>query len=358
MSIIANFQIPYTQFLDHTGDVVQPLPEFALDCENLTPLYRAMVENRTFDAKAIALQRTGRMGTYASSLGQEAIGVGIGSIMREDDILVPSYREYGAQFWRGVRMKEILLYWSGDERSNNFENQKTDLPICVTIGAHPAHAVGVAYALKLRGKNQVAVCTLGDGATSKGDFYEAINAAGVWNLPLVFVVSNNQFAISIRYEQQTAAKTIAQKAIAAGFAGEQIDGNDVIAVRHSVDQALQKARRGGGPTLIEAITYRMSDHTTADDASRYRSKEELSEQWAYEPISRLRNYLIKKEAWTKDEEDTLIKNSAAIVQEEVDEYLNTPPREPSSMFDHLYENLPAAYAEQQAELMEKGSAHV
>ncbi len=357
MSTIAEFKIPYSQFLDHKGEVVQPLPEFAQDSKILIPLYRAMVEKRTFDSKAIALQRTGRMGTYASSLGQEAVGVGIGAAMKADDVLVPSYREYGAQFWRGVKMREVLLYWSGDERSNNYECQKTDLPICVTIGAHAGHAVGVAYALKLRNKNQAAVCTIGDGATSKGDFYEAINAAGVWKLPLVYVVSNNKFAISIRYEQQTAAQTIAQKAIAAGFSGEQIDGNDVIAVRQAVDQALQKARRGDGPTLIEAMTYRLSDHTTADDASRYRTQEELSQHWVFEPISRLRKYLTELKVWGKNEEDALIKECAAKVQREVDEYLNTPPQDPSGMFDHLYETLPSAFEDQREELRKKGRVH-
>ena len=189
-----------------------------------------MVLTRVFDKKAIALQRTGKMGTYPSSLGQEAISVAIGSVMQKDDVLFPYYREYGAQFLRGVTMTEIFQYWGGDERGMDYKGPQKDFPICVPIATHAPHAVGVAYAMKLRKEPRVAVFVCGDGATSKGDFYEAMNAAGLWKLPVVFVVNNNQWAISVRREIQTGCQTIAQKAIAAGFDGEQVDGNDIVAV--------------------------------------------------------------------------------------------------------------------------------
>jgi 2-oxoisovalerate dehydrogenase E1 component alpha subunit len=349
MSLVAEFKIEYSRFLGPDGKAVGALPEFARDPRALIPHYVAMLETRAFDAKAIALQRTGQLGTYASSLGQEAIGVGIGSAMREDDVLVPSYREYGAQFWRGVQMREVFLYWSGDERSGNYERQKIDFPMCVTVGAHAGHAVGAGYAMKLEGKGRAVVCTMGDGATSKGDFYEAINAAGTWKLPIVFAVANNQFAISVRRARQTAARTLAQKAIAAGIHGEQIDGNDVIAVRHATEAALSRARSGDGPGLVEMLTYRMSDHTTADDASRYRTEEEVRAHWKEDPIARLRTWLVAAGAWNKEDEEIALKKCADKARAEAEAYLAVSPQSGAAMFEFLYEKLPATLAAQREE---------
>src|SRR5258706_7425397 len=269
MSVVARFEVHYLQFLDQHGTAVQPLPEFARDAQALVPLYRWMVLMRTYDAKAIALQRTGQLGTFASMLGKEAVEAGVGSGMAPDDVFLMTSRENGVQLMRGVSLKELFLYWGGDERGSDFAVPRRDFPICITIAAHATHAVGVAYAMKHRREARVAVCTLGDGATSKGDFYEGINAAGAWQLPVVFVVTNNQWAISVSRKTQTVAQTLAQKALAAGFAGIQVDGNDVIAVHHAVREALAKARSGGGPALIEAVTYRLSDHSTPDDAPRH-----------------------------------------------------------------------------------------
>jgi len=198
----------------------------------------------------------------------------------------------------------------------------------------------------LRREPRVAVCALGDGATSKGDFYESLNAAGTWALPLVYVVTNNQWAISVPRSTQSAALTLAQKAVAAGIEGTQVDGNDVIAVRHAMDRALAKARAGGGPTLIEAVTYRLSDHTTADDASRYRSPDELAEAWKREPLLRVRTYLLERGAWDKAREDGLLRECNDQVQAAAQDYLDTPPPGPEQMFDHLYAQLPAALARQ------------
>ena len=352
MSVVAQFEIHYSQFLDEHGEVVEPLPEFAREPQNLIPLYRWMVLMRAYDAKTIALQRTGQIGTYASMLGKEAIEAGVGSAMAKNDVFLMTYRENGVQMMRGVTMKELFVYWGGDERGSDFAVPRGDFPICITIAAHVTHAVGVAYAMKLRREPRVAVCALGDGATSKGDFHEGLNAAGIWQLPAVFVVTNNQWAISVPRRIQTATQTLAQKAIAAGIEGVQIDGNDVIAVRHAMDQALAKARAGGGPTLIEAVTYRLSDHTTADDATRYRSADEVAAAWKLEPVLRLRTYIMGCGAWDKAMEEQLLRECNERVQAAVQAYVDTPPPSPEQMFDHLYATLPAALAKQRAAALE------
>ena len=206
-----------------------------------------MVLARLFDLKAVSLQRTGRLGTYAVSLGQEAVSVGIASAMRQEDVLLPSYRDNAALLWRGVKMEEILLFWGGDERGNHFSGPVQDFPFCVPVGSQAPHAAGVAYAFKLRKEPRVAVCLFGDGATSKGDVWEAMNFAGVHKLPVVFVINNNQWAISVPLQLQTASETLAQKAIAAGFHGEQVDGNDVVAVRAAAEAAIAAARTAKAP---------------------------------------------------------------------------------------------------------------
>ena len=346
MTEVASFAVTCSRFLDADGRATQPLPPFAQDAAGLIPLYRAMVLTRAFDAKAVSLQRTGRLGTYASALGQEAVGVGVAAAMRPEDVLLPSFREQAAMLWRGVSMEEILLYWGGDERGSDFAGPREDFPVCVPVGTHAPHAAGVALAFKLRGEPRAAVCVFGDGATSRGDVYEAMNLAGVWSLPVVFVVNNNQWAISVPRTRQTAAKTLAQKAVAAGFDGEQVDGNDVIAMRHAVERALEGARAGGGPRLIEALTYRLSDHTTVDDATRYRDDAEVSQAWKAEPVARLRAYLVSAGVWGKAEEEALLADCAGEVDRAAEAYLATGPRAPETMFDHLYAELPAALVRQ------------
>jgi 2-oxoisovalerate dehydrogenase E1 component alpha subunit len=286
------------------------------------------------------MQRTGQIGTYASTLGKEAIDAGVGAVLAKDDVLLPSYRESGVLLARGVSLHRTLLYWGGDERGNAFPESPRDFPFCVPIALQLPHAVGVAYAMRIRGEPRVAIAMCGDGATSKGEFYEALNAAGVWRLPMVVVIVNNQYAISVPRSSQSAADTLAQKGIAAGIACEQSDGNDVIAVRDSVQRALDRARTGGGPTLIEALTYRLCDHTTADDASRYRCAEEVAEHWKREPIGRLRNWLVQNGVWSKSDEETLAKEVNEKVQAAVQAYLETPVPEIGQMFDFLYARLP------------------
>jgi 2-oxoisovalerate dehydrogenase E1 component alpha subunit len=346
--VVASFEVRYTRFLDPSGRPVGPLPRFAEQAETLIPLYRAMGRTRRFDAKAIALQRTGRLGTFASSLGEEAVMVGLASAMRPEDVLLPSYRETGAQLLRGVTLEELLLYWGGDERGSDFEGPRQDFPVSVPVASHCLHATGVAYALKVKGEPRVAVCVCGDGATSNGAFYEAINCAAAWRVPAVFVIANNQWAISVPRSAQTAADTLAQKAIAAGMPGEQVDGNDVIAVRWTVEEAIARARAGGGPSVVEALTFRLSDHTTADDAGRYRSAEAVSAAWANDPIARLRSYLGESGMWSKADEEALTDQLNAEIDGAVERYLATKPQPPEAMFDYLYAELPRALAEQRA----------
>lgn len=345
---VARFEIRHSRFLNAKGKAVRALPDFARDRETLVALYRAMVLARSSDAKAVALQRTGRLGTYASTLGQEAVAVGVASAMRPDDVLLPSFREHGALLWRGVSLVELFLYWGGDERGSDFTKPREDFPICVPVGTHAPHAVGVALAFKLRREPRVAICIFGDGATSKGDVAEALNVAGVWRLPVVFVVNNNRWAISLPIGRQTAAKTLAQKGIAAGIEGEQVDGNDIIAVREAVARALANARAGGGARLIEALTYRLGDHSTADDASRYRNDAEVSMRWAEDPVARLRLYLTRGGMWGKVDEERLLAETAAEIDAAVRTYLATPPQALETMFDFTYRTLPKDLASQRA----------
>lgn len=356
MNIVASFDIPYTRYLDPDGSIVAALPAFARDPAPLASLYRAMVLTRSFDEKAIELQRTGRLGTFASSLGQEAVAVGTGAAMRADDVLLPSFRERGAQLLRGVTLTELFLYWGGDERGQDYAGPREDFPDCVPVASHAPHATGVALALKLKGGQRAAVCVLGDGATSKGDFYEALNCAGVWRLPLVFVVNNNQWAISVPRAAQTAAETLAQKAVSAGVPGEQVDGNDVIAVRDAVERALARARAGKGAMLVEAVTYRLSDHTTADDASRYRDDAEVTAHWREEPIARLRTYLSGIDAWSRDDEEALLTACKAEVEAAAEAFLEIPPQPAGAIFDFLHETLPGAYEAQRAAAIAGGES--
>jgi len=346
MRTVAEFKIRYHQILDPAGKVIGPLPDFARDRAELERMYRLMTLVRTFDTKAVNLQRTGKLGTYASCLGHEATHVGAGAAMRADDVLVPVYREYGAQFWRGVGMANVLLYWGGDERGNVFEQSKQDFAWCVPIATQTLHAAGAAMAIKVRKEPRCVLTFIGDGGTSEGAFYEALNLAGARKLPLVLIVVNNQWAISVPIAEQTATATLAQKAIAAGIPGVQVDGNDVLAVREMVAHSLAAARNGDGPTLIEAITYRLSDHTTADDASRYREASEVKDAWKVEPLLRLRKFLVDTAGWTDAKEQELKNECARKVDAAVDIYLNMPKPSIDSMFDFVFARMPARLKEQ------------
>lgn len=357
METIADFEVQYSQFLNPEGKPSADIPALATDTEKLLDMYRLMTETRVFDTKAINLQRTGKLGTYASCLGHEAAHVGIAAAMRPDDVLAPSYREYGAMLCRGVTMAEILLYWGGDERGSDYAGPRNDFPLCVPIATQCLHAAGAAMAFQLRGEDRCAVSINGDGGTSEGAFYEAMNVAGARNLPVVFMVVNNKWAISVPIEMQTATKTLAQKAVAAGIPGIQVDGNDIIAVRHWVERALQRARNGEGACLIEAVTYRLSDHTTADDSSRYRKKEEVDAARTVEPLIRIRQYLIDLGIWDDQKEAALLDEAAAKVDAAVEQYLHTPKPDIESMFDHMYAKWPEQLEEQRQHAIRYGGTN-
>lgn len=346
MKIIDRFEVPYYQYLDENSQLSKEFPPLAEDKQALLQLYRLMTLVRMMDTKAIALQRTGKLGTYPSTRGQEAVFVGVGNAIEKTDIFVPYYRDVGTLIQRGVKLSQILQYWGGDERGNMFTPDSQDFPYSVPVGSQPLHAVGAAYAVKYHKQKRAVLSMCGDGATSQGDFYEAMNVAGAWKLPVVFVVCNNQWAISVSREAQTAAKTIAQKAIAAGFVGEQVDGNDIIAVQHRTFEAMRQARENHQPRLLEMVCYRQSDHTTADDASRYEPKNQREEEWKKEPIMRLRHYLEKCGVWNEQLEQSILAESAIEVDAAVNEYTNLTPQPLESMFDYLYATLPKIYTEQ------------
>jgi len=350
MDIVARFEIPYYQILNSMSQVVNTLPDFAKNSDHLIQLYRAMVLSRVFDTKSIALHRTGKIGTYPSTRGQEAVFVGVGDAMLKEDILVPYYRDTAALLQRGVTMPEILLYWSGDERGNCFACGGDDLPFSIPVGSQGLLAAGVATALKIKKEKRAVLTVCGDGATSEGEFYEAMNVAGVWRLPIVFVINNNQWAISLPRSAQTAAQTLAQKAIAAGFSGEQVDGNDVIAVRERVAIALKKAREEQTPTLLEIINYRQSDHTTADDASRYEPQGLRDTEWKNEPLGRLRIYLEAQGLWSASQEEKLQAECTKEVEDAVHAFSRIPLALPETMFDDLYETLPDVYTKQREQV--------
>ena len=351
MATAASFEIEYLQYLNPDGKLVGKLPPAVKDAKDLVPIFKQMLFLRTFDGKAIALQRTGKLGTYAAALGHEATHVGIGVAMDPDDVFAPSYREYGAQFARGVKPRDVLMYWGGDERGNDYEIPKNDYPWCVPISTQCLMASGAALSFKLRKQKRVAVAVCGDGGSSKTDFYAAINTAGAFQSPVVLCVVNNGWAISVPRSAQTGAETLAQKGLAGGLYCLQVDGNDLIAVLEAMRRATERARKGEGGSVIEFMTYRLHDHTTADDARRYRGEEEVKAAWLKEPFIRLRKFLIGKNLWSEAEEKAWIEECGKKVDEEINAYLNTPVQPVEVMFDYLYAELPEDLKGQRAEAL-------
>ncbi|MBI2971835.1 MAG: pyruvate dehydrogenase (acetyl-transferring) E1 component subunit alpha [Candidatus Aenigmarchaeota archaeon] len=340
-----SFPVNYLQVLDENGRCDEKLlPQ--LGAEDLKRMYELMFRARLFDETALKLQREGRIGTYASIRGQEAAQVGSAYAMQKDDWAFPSFREHGVYIARGLPMELILAYWGGDERGNKIPEGVNVFTVSIPVSTQIPHAVGFAWGMKLRGENSAVIAYFGDGATSKGDFHEALNFAGVFKLPVVFMCQNNQYAISLPLKRQTAAQTIAQKAIAYGFEGVQVDGNDVLGVYRATRYALDKTRNGGGPTLIECVTYRIEHHTTADDSGRYRSKEEVDAWKAKDPVDRLRKYLRDKGMMTSEEEAKLLQMLQAQVAAAVEAYEQMPKPKPDDMFTYTYAALTPQLKEQ------------
>ncbi|MBO9716917.1 MAG: pyruvate dehydrogenase (acetyl-transferring) E1 component subunit alpha [Pseudoxanthomonas sp.] len=359
MSHVARFEIDYLQYLGADGQPVREFPAALRDPATLLPLFKQMLYVRAFDTKAIALQRTGKLGTYAPCLGHEATHVGIGAAMAEGDVYAPSYREYGVLFMRGVRPREVLLYWGGDERGNDFQEggARHDFPFCVPISTQCLHAAGAALAFKLRGEPHLAVATCGDGGTSKTDFYAALNSAGAYELPLILGVVNNGWAISVPRSAQTGAQTLAQKGLAGGLFCLQVDGNDLVAVLEAMRIASERARSGQGGSVIEFMTYRLSDHTTADDARRYRDDAEVKAAWEREPMTRLRTWLTAQGVWSEAEEAAWKEECERLVNIEVDAYLATPVQPVEAMFDYLYADPPPELLAQRAAVIAMEQRH-
>jgi pyruvate dehydrogenase E1 component alpha subunit len=269
------FQVEYLSILDSDGKLDTSL-EPEIPAADLKRLYRGMLIGRRLDERMIRLQRQGRIGTFAPIKGQEASQVGAVSTLRPTDWVVPSFRETAAMLWRGWPLEKPLMPYAGFLEGGQPEPGQNDLPVTIPVATQLPHAVGLAYAAQYRGDDAVVMAFCGDGATSEGDFHEALNFAGVWHVPVVFLVQNNQWAISVPLKKQTHSKTIAQKALAYGLPGLQVDGNDVLAVYSACQEAVARARAGDGPTLVECVTYRLGVHTTADDPTKYRSTEEGS----------------------------------------------------------------------------------
>ncbi|HVP11804.1 MAG TPA: pyruvate dehydrogenase (acetyl-transferring) E1 component subunit alpha [Phycisphaerae bacterium] len=278
--------------LDQDGNVDAALDP-KIPAEDLCRLYRTMLLARRFDERLLRLQRQGRIGTFGPAIGQEAVSLGAAYAMTPEDWFVPCFREFAGELYRGVPLEHYILYWAGNEEGNRVPEGMHDLPNCVPVATQCLHAAGIAWGCKLRKEKTVAVGFTGEGGTSEGDFHEALNCAGVFGLPLVMVVQNNQWAISLPRSKQTASETIVQKALAYGFNGIQADGNDILAMIVAAREAIEKARNGGGPTLIEAVTYRLSMHTTADDPKKYRGDEEVEVWKPREPLTRFWAYLRK-----------------------------------------------------------------
>ncbi len=323
-----------------------------LERERIETMYRWMLLGRTLDAKAITLQRQGRMGTWASLRGQEAVQVGAAAAMEEHDWLIPAFREHVAMIVRGVPGETLLAYWAGDERGSAFPPDARVFPVPVPVGSQFPHAAGVGMSLRMRGERAVAVAFIGDGSTSEGDFHEGMNFAGVFRANTVFIVQNNQWAISVPLSAQTASETLAQRAWAYGFPGLQVDGNDVFAMYAACMEAYERARSGGGPTLIEAVTYRMGDHTTADDASRYRDPSEVAAWAARDPMDRLRRFMEARGWWDEARQDEAEAEATAAVEAMVQRLETMEPQPPRAIFESMYATMPE-YLEEQARFLER-----
>jgi len=311
-------QIDHLSILDEHGVLDEKLAKDTLSDDDVLQNYQFMVICRQLDEIAFKLQRSGRMGTYPQNKGQEAAAIGSGFAAKKGvDFLVPCYRENAALFMHGLPMHYILLHWMGDERGNQIPEGVCMTPLSIPIGTQMLHAAGIAWAYKLRKEPRVAITYFGDGATSEGDFHEAMNFASTLQVPCVFFCQNNHWAISVPREAQMNSETVAQKALAYGMPTIQVDGNDLFAVYKASRDAIERARAGGGPSFIEAVTYRLGDHTTADDARRYRDAKEVEAWMVKDPMIRLRKFLNDRGLWDDVKQAALEERGKVIVAEVV-----------------------------------------
>lgn len=346
---IKEFGVDYLQVLDEYGKVDKKV-EPKLSNKKLLELYTHLVRTRTFDRTALSLQREGRIGTYAECLGEEAVMCGAAFAMKKQDWLFPSYRDCGAYFVREYPMHLLLTIWGGSEDGNKTPEGQNNFTHAIPVGTHLLHAVGFAWGSKLQKKKLATLTIFGDGATSTGDFHEAMNFAGVYKTPTVFVCRNNEWAISVPRACtdtagcQTRASTIAQKAIAYGFKGLQVDGNDVLAVYKACKEALEHAYHEG-PAFVECLTYRLGAHTTADDPTRYRSEKELKEWKQRDPIIRFERYLKSKKVLDDKKIKKIQESAKKEVSAAVKKYEQHKPKV-DDMFKYVYAEMPEELKEQ------------
>ena len=350
-------KVEYLSILDEKGQLDAKLDP-KLPAELMLKLHRAMLLGRRFDERLLSLQRQGRIGTFAPITGQEASQVGAVAALRASDWMVPSFRETAAEIWRGRTLESVILLFGGYNEGGYVEDERNDLPMSVPVGSQVLHAVGLGWAMKYRGKDDVAMTFFGDGGTSEGDFHEGLNFAAVYQAPVVFVCQNNQWAISIPRSKQTLSKTIAQKAVAYGMPGIQVDGNDVLAVYAAAKEAVERARSGEGPTLIECVTYRMMMHTTADDPKRYRTDKEVAGWKKRDPITRFQKYLTDQGLLAQDKIDSLEEEIKAEIQAAVEraEQKMSGLGDPLDMFEHAYAEVSPTLQEQREELVQELAA--
>ena len=330
--------VTYFQIMDENGNVDKELMPNYVDDNRILEMLKYMVLAREIDAKALSLQRQGRAVTYAPLLGEEATQVGAAMALRNNDYFVPNFRQHAVYLVRGLPMELYFLYWRGYEEAQKIPENVKGLPVIVPVSTQMPHAAGIAFAQKYQKTGSAVVAFVGDGGTSEGDFYEAINFAGAWNAPLITIIENNSWAISEPTRMQTAAQTLAQKGIAAGIKRIiQVDGNDVIAVYKAVREAIEAS--DGGPAVIEALTYRMGLHTTADDPTKYRPDSELEKWKPKDPILRVKKYLSQKGLWNDDIEKAFLDENMKKIDEAIDKAERFVP-DPKSMFENVYSFVP------------------
>lgn len=339
--------IEYLSILDENGRVDGEL-EPPIKPETLFKLYRTMLLSRRFDERLLNLQRQGRIGTFPPIAGQEAAQLGAVAALGPEDRLVPSFRETAAELWRGRSLENVIIANNGLNEGGIMPRASKDFPIAIPVASQIPHAVGLAWGAKYRQTGEVVMVFFGDGATSEGDFHEGMNFAAVFQVPLVFVCQNNQWAISIPVSAQTRSKTLVQKAVAYGMPGMQVDGNDLLAVYVAAESAVAQARAGKGPTLIECVTYRVSVHTTADDPKRYRTDEEVQLWQQRDPLRRFERYLLDKGVLSEDKIGKLQSTVAEEIQNAVDraEEQMQSMGDPLEMFDHQYAEMPPSLKRQ------------
>jgi pyruvate dehydrogenase E1 component subunit alpha len=332
--------------LDEKGKIVNKELEPDIDKKTLLKMYKTMALGRIADTKALQYQRQGRMLTYAPNKGQEAAQVGAAAAMQEQDWFVPAFRELNAMLYRGVTLEQMYLYWYGNEWGSHFDDGVKVLPINIIIGSQINHASGVAYASKILKKNEVAVASIGDGGTSHGEFYEGMNFASSFDLPLVVMIQNNQYAISTPRKKATKAETLAQKAIAFGIPGMQVDGNDILAMYVAMKESIEYARSGKGPVLIEAYTYRLGPHTTSDDPTLYREDKEVEMWEKRDPMIRFKKYLIDKGYWSEKEDKKLEEENTKFVGETFKRVEQSGTEELLDVFQYTYKEMTPQLKEQ------------